>query len=96
MLCVRRSRDENCLLAGMLGSRLALLDRSSGEVLAEYRGHVNEGAKVDSCLTRGDAHVASGSEDGRVYFWVGGTSRLSTHTRTQSSINFKHLNAVFF
>jgi mitogen-activated protein kinase organizer 1 len=57
VLCVRKSHDDNCLLAGMLGGRLALLDRASGEVLAEYRGHVNDAAKVDSCLTYGDAHV---------------------------------------
>jgi mitogen-activated protein kinase organizer 1 len=38
VLCVRQSGDGECLLAGMLGSRLALLDRSSGDVLAEYRG----------------------------------------------------------
>ena len=37
------------------GSRLALLDRGSGDVLAEYVGHVNEAAKVDSCLTTGKA-----------------------------------------
>jgi hypothetical protein len=33
------------------------------------RGHTNESFKVDSCLTAGDAHVVSGSEDGKVYFW---------------------------
>lgn len=65
VLCVRTSRDGNCTLAGMLGSRLALLDRSSGEVLAEYRGHRNDSAKVDSCLTYGDAYVVSGSEVGK-------------------------------
>ena len=25
--------------------------------------------KLDSCLTHDDAHVVSGSEDGRVCFW---------------------------
>jgi len=46
VLCVRQSGDGECLLAGMLGSRLALLDRSSGDVLAEYRGHTNESFKA--------------------------------------------------
>lgn len=46
----------------------------SREVLAEYRGHRNDTAKVDSCLTYGDAHVASGSEAGGVKGGEGGGS----------------------
>lgn len=34
-----------------------------------YKGHVNNDYKVDSCLTQDDAHVVSGSEDGRICFW---------------------------
>lgn len=46
------------------------------------RGHVNDSAKVDSCLTRGDAHVVSGSEDGRVYFWQGVTASACFYANT--------------
>ena len=37
--------------------------------VCSYKGHQNEDYKVDSCLTHDDAHVVSGSEDGRVCFW---------------------------
>ena len=63
------SGDAKCTLAGLLDDRLVLLDRSSGETLAEYKGHQNSKLKVDCCLTHDDAYVVSGSEDGKVYFW---------------------------
>ena len=34
-----------------------------------YKGHSNSDYKLDSCLSHDDAHVVSGSEDGRVCFW---------------------------
>lgn len=38
-------------------------------LLCRYKGHVNGDYKLDSCLSHDDAHVISGSEDGRVCFW---------------------------
>ena len=63
------SGDAGCVLAGVVESRLALLDASSGEVLAEYRGHAHERSAIASTLSSDDALVASGSEDGRVVMW---------------------------
>ncbi|KAH7689789.1 WD40-repeat-containing domain-containing protein [Dioscorea alata] len=37
--CVSLSNDTNCILASCLDSTLRLLDRSSGELLQEYKGH---------------------------------------------------------
>ena len=34
-----------------------------------FKGHKNRDYKVDSCLTSTDAHVVSGSEDGKICFW---------------------------
>ncbi|KAL3688036.1 hypothetical protein R1sor_014345 [Riccia sorocarpa] len=67
--CISMSNDGNCLLAGCLDSNLRLLDRSTGDLLQEYKGHMNKSYKMDSCLTNDDSHVVSGSEDGRVFFW---------------------------
>ncbi|KAL9252884.1 WD repeat domain-containing protein [Drosera capensis] len=67
--CISLSNDGNCILASCLDSTLRLLDRSSGELLQEYKGHVCKSYKLDCCLTNTDAHVAGGSEDGYVYFW---------------------------
>lgn len=66
---VSLSSDRLCLLLGCLDSTLRLLDRETGEVLNSYEGHMNKSHKVDSCLSDSDAHVVSGSEDGRVCFW---------------------------
>lgn len=67
--CVRLSRDGQCVLASCLDATCRLLDRDSGELLAEYRGHQNAGVKVECGLTYTDGHVVGGSEDGRVLFW---------------------------
>ena len=67
--CVNLSSDAQCILAGLLESKIALLDRGSGELLAQYKGHANRQFKVESLLTHDDAYVVSGSEDGKVYFW---------------------------
>ena len=37
--------------------------------MCSYKGHSNCDYKIDSCLTHDDAHVISGSEDGKIYFW---------------------------
>ena len=34
-----------------------------------YKGHKSSEYKLDACLTNDDAHVVSGSEDGKIYFW---------------------------
>ncbi|KAH7672875.1 WD40-repeat-containing domain-containing protein [Dioscorea alata] len=67
--CVSLSNDTNCILASCLDSTLRLLDRSSGELLQEYKGHTCKSFKMDCSLTNSDAHVTSGSEDGFIYFW---------------------------
>ncbi|CAK0757293.1 hypothetical protein CVIRNUC_002528 [Coccomyxa viridis] len=63
------SHDGNCVLASCLDGRMRLLDKASGELLAQYTGHKVEAAKMDCALTPSDACVLSGSEDGRVCYW---------------------------
>ncbi|RVX17185.1 WD repeat domain-containing protein 83 [Vitis vinifera] len=67
--CISMSNDANCILASCLDSTLRLLDRSTGELLQEYKGHTCKSYKMDCCLTNTDAHVTSGSEDGFIFFW---------------------------
>lgn len=67
--CVCFSRDGQCTLSSSLDSTVRLLDKSTGEMLGEYSGHVNKGYKLDCCLSEKDTHVLSCSEDGHVYFW---------------------------
>jgi mitogen-activated protein kinase organizer 1 len=67
--CISISNDGNCVLAGCLDSTLRLLDRTTGELLQVYKGHISKSFKTDCCLTNSDAHVIGGSEDGLVFFW---------------------------
>jgi len=67
---VALSRDGACVLAALAGaSRLRLLDRAGGSLLAEYEGHLNAGARCGAALTADDARVVAGGEDGRVHIW---------------------------
>ncbi|KAI3705145.1 hypothetical protein L1987_75378 [Smallanthus sonchifolius] len=67
--CISLSNDGNCVLASCLDSTLRLLDRTTGELLQEYKGHTCKSFKMDCCLTNNDAHVVGGSEDGHLFFW---------------------------
>eukprot|EP00252_Welwitschia_mirabilis_P010255 TRINITY_DN23438_c0_g1_i2.p1 TRINITY_DN23438_c0_g1~~TRINITY_DN23438_c0_g1_i2.p1 ORF type:complete len:303 (-),score=27.39 TRINITY_DN23438_c0_g1_i2:268-1176(-) len=90
--CVSLSNDYNCILASCLDSRLLLLDRSSGELLQEYKGHICKSYKMDSCLTNTDAHVVGGSEDGRIFFWdlveAAVVSSFKAHASVVTSVSY--------
>ena len=96
--CVSLSNDGNCLLASCLDSTIRLIEKDSGGLLNQYRGHKNEAYPLSSCLSSCDAYVLSGSEDGKVYAWdlVEGTvvQRLDGHTKTVSSVAYHPKDAL--
>jgi len=63
------SNDRNCILCSCLDSTIRLLDKNSGDLLNQYKGHLNTGYKIASGLTYTDAHIFSGSEDHKIYYW---------------------------
>jgi len=66
----RLSNDGQCVLVGTLGDQtVRLLDKHSGELLNEFKGHKNLNYKLESGFCPGDAQVVSGSEDGRLVLW---------------------------
>ena len=66
----RLSNDGQCVLVGTMGDQtVRLLDKHSGELLNEYKGHKNLNYKLESGFAPGDAQVVSGSEDGRLLIW---------------------------
>lgn len=69
VVCASLSGDSQCILSSSSGSSLRLMDRETGELLAQYSGHNSKNYKVESCFTASDTHVMSGSEDGYVYCW---------------------------
>ncbi|XP_068658981.1 uncharacterized protein [Aristolochia californica] len=88
--CISISNDGNCVLASCLDSCIRLLDRSTGELLQEYKGHTCKSYKMDCCLTNTDAHVAGGSEDGFIFFWdlvdASVISRFQAHASVVTSV----------
>ena len=67
--CVAASHDGHCILAACMDSTIRLLDRTDGDLLAEYSGHNHASVKMDCCFTPLDGYVVGSSEDGRVLFW---------------------------
>jgi mitogen-activated protein kinase organizer 1 len=63
------TKDGQCILTNCLNNKIVLLDKESGEVLQEFKGHQNSKFKINSCLMNNDEVVLSGSEDGFVYSW---------------------------
>jgi mitogen-activated protein kinase organizer 1 len=87
------SNDGNCTLVSCLDSTVRLLDRSNGELLAEYRGHKHTESKSNCLLTRNDAYVVAGSEDGTVVLWdlvddKSVAARLAGHVRPVTSVAY--------
>lgn len=62
------------------------MDRTTGESLQEYKGHTCKSFKMDCCLTNSDAHVAGGSEDGKIYFWDLVDAQVVTSFQAHSSV----------
>lgn len=58
------SHDGQCILASRMDSRLVLVDKDGGDLLASYAGHKHESIKIDCALTPSDEFVVCGSEDG--------------------------------
>eukprot|EP00668_Euglena_longa_P012517 GGOE01014972.1.p1 GENE.GGOE01014972.1~~GGOE01014972.1.p1 ORF type:complete len:310 (+),score=46.27 GGOE01014972.1:62-931(+) len=74
---VQVSADRNCLLVQTLDNTVRLMDRKTGELLNEYKSHLNTKYKVGSCLSVDTQWLASGSEDAGVYIYDVLTARVS-------------------
>lgn len=66
---VSLTNDGQCFLVSCLNSTLRLLDKATGDILADFRGHLNRKYRIDSGLIANDSIVLTGSEDGTIYGW---------------------------
>jgi len=62
--CVRAAADGTFCLAACTDGIARLLERSTGHVLARYKGHAHTGFQLECGLMFGDAVIVVGSEDG--------------------------------
>ncbi|KAJ3188406.1 WD repeat-containing protein 83 [Gaertneriomyces sp. JEL0708] len=89
------SADKNCVLVSSLDSTIRLFDKENGELLNAYTGHTHVQYRLSSCLSNTDAHVISGSEDGRICMWdlVEGTMirSLQAHEGAVTSVIYHPL-----
>ena len=60
------SNFPQCVLVSCVANSIKLFDKSSGELLSEYSGHINKEYRLDCCLDHTDKYVLSGSENGQV------------------------------
>uniref|UniRef100_A0A0N5AH90 WD repeat domain-containing protein 83 n=1 Tax=Syphacia muris TaxID=451379 RepID=A0A0N5AH90_9BILA len=67
--CVTLTADGQCVLASTKDGIVRLMDKSNGQLLADYSGHTGKDYRIESCLLSTDAHIVSGSADGNVYIW---------------------------
>lgn len=63
------TRDAQCILTATLDDTLRLIDKKTGELLNEYKGHKSSDFKIDCVIASDDRQVLSGSQDGCVYIW---------------------------
>ncbi|KAL8577418.1 hypothetical protein ACOMHN_021598 [Nucella lapillus] len=89
------TRDGQCSLVSSQDNAVRLMDKDTGEMLNEFKGHSHSQYKVDSCLNHDDTLVVSGSEDGKVYFWDLVEAKLihtldHSTTRPVHSVSFHH------
>jgi len=93
----RLSTDGQCALISCLDSTVRLMDKTSGGLLAEYKSHKHHSYSIESCFTNTEAHVLSGSEDGKIYIWkiVEATlvHTLQAHSKEVVSLDY-HPNDV--
>ncbi len=63
------SKDDQCTLVSTLSNKLLLFDKQSGELLSEYKGHINKTYQIENCMNNISSEIYSGSEDGFIYIW---------------------------
>ena len=63
------TKDGQCMLVSTTDDTVRLFDKSTGELLQEFKSHKNSNYRIDSVLNDGDQLVLSGSENGFVYAW---------------------------
>ena len=81
------SKDTKCICMSTLDSTVRLIEKSSGKIINEYRGHQNKAIRMNSSFNCTDSKIVSGSEDGVVVIWdlVESSAEKSTRLKGHSA-----------
>lgn len=94
---VTLSHDGNCIVANCLDNSIRLIDKKEGELLNTYSGHKNSEFKIENRLTKDDAYILTGSEDGMVYVYdlveAKVVNKLSGHQRPCVTLDYHPTNS---
>lgn len=86
------SQDRNCILVSTLDSTVRLMEKDTGVMLNQYKGHKAENYRIESCLSSTDAFIISGSEDNNLCVWdlvdAKLKTRLTGHTAAVCSLSY--------
>uniref|UniRef100_A0A914YE27 WD repeat domain-containing protein 83 n=1 Tax=Panagrolaimus superbus TaxID=310955 RepID=A0A914YE27_9BILA len=61
--------DNECILMASMKQSIKVIDKSNGQILADYKGHSNEEFQIECGILPSKDEVVSGSEDGFVYIY---------------------------
>lgn len=64
-----QTKDGQCMVAACADNVLRLIDNDSGDILAQYKGHVSEDFQIECGILSGDSKICSGSAEGCAIIW---------------------------
>ncbi|XP_063980034.1 WD repeat domain-containing protein 83 [Diachasmimorpha longicaudata] len=69
VVCASFTRDGQCVLASCADGVIRLMDKDTGELLGEFKGHSVKELCLESSVDCYDTKVLSGSADGSIWVW---------------------------
>lgn len=63
------TQDSQTYLVSTLDNHIRLMDCSTGKMLNDFTGHVNEAYRCRACFGHAEAAVICGDEKGQVWAW---------------------------
>lgn len=69
MASVVPTEDSQTYLVATLDNVIRLMDCSTGKMLNDFTGHVNEAYRTRACFGHAEASVVCGDEKGQVWAW---------------------------
>lgn len=63
------TKDGQCTVAACSDNVLRLVDNTSGELLAQYKGHNSSDFQIECGILASDSQIISGSAEGNAVIW---------------------------